>query len=107
VKVHTPETRLVFWHRELPPASAELMAEHTLEANSTPVPGALAYRDELWRRCYQEGMAQARERLEQEIKRLGGDYAHVLSESVESKHDPVRAEAWLHIRLTYMLYREK
>jgi hypothetical protein len=50
-------------------------------------------------------MAQARERLEQEIARLGGHYAHVLDESVDSRHDDVAGEAWLHGRFTYMLYR--
>ena len=51
-------------------------------------------------------MTQSRVRLNQEIVCLGGDYAHVLSESVDSKHDPVRGEAWLHGRFTYMLYRQ-
>jgi len=29
----------------------------------------------------------------------------VLSESVDSKHDPSSSEAWLHGVFTYMLYR--
>jgi hypothetical protein len=51
-------------------------------------------------------MAQVRIRLEQEVTRLGGNYAHVLNESVDSKHDEVTGEAWLHGRFTYMLYRQ-
>jgi hypothetical protein len=51
-------------------------------------------------------MAQVRIRPEQEVARLGGNYAHVRNESVDSKHDEVTGEAWLHGRLTYMLYRQ-
>jgi hypothetical protein len=47
-------TKIVFWHRELPPLEAELVAEHTVEANSHRVPGTLAHRDELWDQCYRE-----------------------------------------------------
>lgn len=36
-----------FWHRELPPIDAEMMAEHFVEANSSRVPGTLAHRDKL------------------------------------------------------------
>src|SRR5579864_1110131 len=73
----------VYWHSELPPLDAEAMGEHVVEATSLRVPGTLAYRDELWERCYESVMAGARARLEQEILRLGGDYAHVLNESVD------------------------
>jgi hypothetical protein len=95
----------VFWHRELPPIDAEVMAEHTVEANSNRVPGTLAHRDELWDRCYQELMANAGSRITDEIGRLGGDYAHVHSESLGAKHDDVAGEAWLHGIFKYMLYR--
>lgn len=94
----------VFWHRELPPIDAELMAPHTVEANSSRVPGTLAHRDELWERCYRELMAAARERIESEIGRLGGAYAHVHGESVGAKHDDVAGEAWLHGTFDYNLY---
>jgi len=43
-------------------------------------------------------MDQAVMRLEEEICRLGGHYAHVLDESIE------KGEAWLHGRFTYMLF---
>lgn len=97
--------KTIYWHRELPPLDAEAIGEHNVEADSRRVPGTLAHRDELWNQCYADLMAQFRTRLEQEIARLGGDYAHVLDESVESKHDPVTSEAWLHGLLIYMLYR--
>jgi hypothetical protein len=45
-------------------------------------------------------MVQTRLRLEQEVARLGGQYAHVLDETVDSRHDPVSGEAWLHGRFT-------
>jgi hypothetical protein len=56
---------------------------------------------------YDELIAQARECLEQEVARLGGHYAHVLDESVDSRHDDVTGEAWLHGRFTYMLYSRR
>ena len=97
--------RTVFWHRDLPPLEAEVLGEHTLEAVSARVPGTLAHRDEIWDRCYAELMAAAHVRLNQEIARLGGHFAHVLHESVDSRHDDVTGEAWLHGRFTYVLYR--
>jgi hypothetical protein len=97
--------KAIYWHRELPPLAAELMGEYIVEATSSRVPGTLAHRDELWNQCYEDLMAQVRSRLEQEILRLRGNYAHVLSESVDSKHDAVSCEAWLHGRFTYTLYR--
>ena len=100
-----PATTGVFWHRELPPIDAEMIAEHTVEADSSRVPGTLAHRDELWDRCYQELMAAAEGRIGHEIGRLGGDYAHVHGESIGAKHDDVAGEAWLHGVFTYMMYR--
>ena len=97
---------VVYWHRDLPPLSAEMMGEHVIEATSGRVPGTLAHRDELWDRCYEDLMAQARSRLEQEIVRLGGICAHVLSESVDSKRDVLTNAAWLHGLFTYVLYRQ-
>jgi hypothetical protein len=98
-------TQKIYWHRELPPFDAEAIGEHVIEASSSRVPGTLEHRDELWDRCYEEVMAQARTRLEQEVARLGGDYAHLLDETVDSKHDPLSGEAWPHGRFTFMLYR--
>ena len=100
-----PTTKGVFWHRELPPIDAEVMTEHTVEANSNRVPGTLAHRDDLWDRCYQELMGNAEDRIAAEIDRLGGDYAHVHGESLGAKHDDVAGEAWLHGVFNYMLYR--
>ena len=96
----------IYWHSELPPLDAEAMGEHIVEATSGRVPGTIAHRDELWERCYEGLMAQARTRLEQEITRLAGSYAHVLSESTDSRHDGATGESWLHGRFTYMLYRQ-
>ena len=95
----------VFWHRNLPPARAEIMGEHVLEAISARIQGTLAHRDELWDACYRSLLVNTEERFAQEIHRLGGDYAHVLEESIDSRHDPVTTEAWLHGRFTYVLYR--
>ena len=96
---------IVFWHRELPPLQAEPIGEHTVEAVSQRVPGTLAHRDEIWDQCYADLMARTRARLDQEIARLGGDFAHVLHESIDSRRDDARGEAWLRGRFTYVLYR--
>jgi hypothetical protein len=98
--------KVIYWHRELPPLDAEAMDEHTLEATSMRVPGTIAHRDELWDRCYADLMANVTTRLEQEVSRLGGNYVHVLAEAVDSKHNDVTNEAWLHGAFRYLLYRK-
>jgi hypothetical protein len=100
----TPHS-LVYWHRDLPPVDADVVDEHVVEATSGRVQGTLLHRDELWDRCYQELMQAAQVRIEQEVARLGGHFAHVLDESVDSKHDDAKGEAWLHGRFSYVLYR--
>ena len=97
--------KIVYWHRELPPLDAEAIAEHTVEATSSRVPGTLAHRDEFWDRCHDELMTETHARLAQEVARLGGHYAHVLGESIDSRHDEASGESWLHGRFTYVLYR--
>lgn len=99
-----PSSRVVFWHRDLPPLDAAVMGEHTVEANSDRVPGTLAHRDDLWDACYQQLMAQAAERVAVEVTRLGGRYAHVHGESIGARHDDAAGEAWLHGTFTYVLY---
>jgi len=99
------EPKTIYWHRELPPVNAQAMGEHVVEASSSHVPDTIARRDELWNRCESELMANACERLAEEIERLGGRCAHVLSESIEPRHNPATGEAWLHGCFTYMLYR--
>ena len=101
----TEQAKVVYWHRELPPVDAEALGEHTLEATSSRVPGTIAHRDGLWNQCKDELMAHTNDRLMEEVARLGGRYAHVLDESIDTKHDPTTGEAWLHGRFTYMLYR--
>jgi hypothetical protein len=100
-----PEAKIVYWHRDLPPLDAEILGEHTVEATSDHVVGSFAHGDELWNRCYESLMAQTRIRLEQEVVRLGGHYAHVLDESIDVKHNEATGEGWLHGRFNYVLYR--
>jgi hypothetical protein len=97
---------MIYWHGQLPPLEAEPMGECVVEATSGRVPGTLAHRDELWDRCYEDLMAKASTRVMQEVNRLGGDSAHVLNESVDSKHDPATGDAWLHGRFDCMVYRQ-
>src|SRR5437867_3187492 len=95
--------KVVYWHRELPPHDADPIGDHTIEATSARVPGTLERRDDLWDRSYQQLMDRARLRLEQEVVRLGGDYAHVLSEDIEPRHDDRTGEAWMYGRFDYEL----
>ncbi len=101
----TDDEQIVYWHRDLPPLNAELMAEHAVEATSSRVASTISHRDELWDRCYVELMNNTEVRLVQEIARLGGHYAHVCSESIDTRHDDATGEAWLHGRFSYVLYR--
>src|SRR5579871_2586804 len=97
---------IIYWHRDLPPLDGEPVEEHVVEAESGHVPGTIAHRDELWDQYYEDLMSRVRIRLEQEVKRLGGSYAHVLDETVDSRHNDAINESWLHGRFTYMLYRQ-
>ena len=106
-RLDPPKHKRIYWHRELPPPDAEILGEHVVEATSLRVSNTMAAHDELWERCYQDLMLQARKRMEQELKRLGGDYAHVLDESVDSRRDDVAGEAWLHGRFNYVLCKRK
>lgn len=98
-------TNAVYWHRELPPLGADPISDHVLEASSSRVPGTIAHRDDLWHVCYDDLMRQTALRLDQEVARLGGDYAHVVDEIIETRHDDVKGEAWLRGRFKYVLYR--
>ncbi len=104
---HDPDAgaKTVFWHRELPPLHAEPLGEHVVEADSMHVSGSLAHRGELWDRCYQDLMARLEERLHQEADRLGGHYAHVYEESIDTRHDDRSGDVWLRGRLEYLLLR--
>ena len=99
--------KTVYWHRELPPLDAAPMGEHSIEAVSRRVRNSLDSRDELWVRYYDDLMDRIRVRLEQEVTRLGGDFAHILNESVDTRHDDRTGQAWLHGAFTYMLYSRK
>jgi hypothetical protein len=97
--------KIVYWHRELPPPDGEVMHEHVIEATSDRVKGAIERHGELWGRCYDGLMEHTRIRLEQEVRRIGGDYAHVLDEHIDSRRDDATGESWLHGRFNYVLYR--
>lgn len=82
-----------------------MLSEHVLEATSNRVRDSLDCRDDLWESCYRILMDNVEARLRQEIHRLGGDCAHVRSESIDSRHHAATGEAWLHGRYDYVLYR--
>jgi len=96
---------LVYWHRELPPLDADAVDEHVIEALSDRVAGHIVRHGDLWDRCHETLMAHTAARLEQEIQRLDGDYAHVIDEHIDSRRDDATSESWLHGRFTYVLYR--
>jgi hypothetical protein len=50
-------------------------------------------------------MTQTRARLVQDVARLGGHYAHVLDEPIDSRHDDATGETWLYDRFAYVLSR--
>jgi hypothetical protein len=99
------DRKIVYWHRELPPLDAEPLGEHTVEANSMRVAGDLAHGGDLWNQCYRDLMAQELLRLDQEVHRLGGDYAHVLEETIGSRRDDRTGEVWLRGCIKYLLLR--
>src|SRR5262245_11157028 len=97
--------KVIYWHRELPPFDAEAMGEPIVEATSCHVFGTLSHRDERWHRCHDDLMAQIRDRLQEEGAGLRGNFAEVLRESIDTRHNAATGEAWLHGRFTYMLFR--
>jgi hypothetical protein len=99
------DEKVVYWHRELPPLNTETIGEHEVEATSAHVKGDLDDRGALWDQCHDSLMARLEDRLRQEISRLGGDYAHVTEESIESHRDDATGESWLRGRLNYSLLR--
>src|SRR4030095_9951930 len=98
-------SKVVYWHEELPPLDGEVIQENAIEAISERVHGSIERHGELWHRCYATLMEHTQHRREQEITRLGGHYAHVLDEHVDSRRDDASGESWLHGRFSYVLYR--
>jgi hypothetical protein len=97
------DRKVIYWHA-LPPLDAERSASMP-SSDQQARARDLAHRGELWDECQQDLMRHVRDRLEQEVARLGGDYAHVMQESLETRRDDVRGEAWLYGRFTYLLLR--
>ena len=97
--------KVVYWHEELPPLDGEVIQENMIEAISDRVPGSIERHGDLWHRCYTTLMEHTQLRLEQEVRRLGGDFAHVLDEHIDSRRDDATGESWLHGRFSYVLYR--
>jgi hypothetical protein len=98
--------KVVYWHLDLPPLSADVCGDDTIEATSHRVPASLSHRDDAWDRCYKDLMDQARVTLEQEVARRGGDYAHVKDELIDTRHNEAKGEIWLYGRFRYVMYRE-
>ena len=99
------DQKTVYWHRDLPPLDGEILQEHVVEATSDRVSGSIVRSGDLWDQCYASLLAHTTDRLVQEVSRLGGHYAHVLDEHIDSKRDDLTNESWLHGRFSYVLYR--
>jgi len=95
--------RIVYWHRELPPSAADVIGDGEVEADSRRVAGTLVNREHLWEQHRVELTEAARTRLEQEVRRRGGRYAHVLSEAIDVKRNDTTGETWLHGRFGYVM----
>lgn len=96
---------VVYWHRDLPPLDAEAMDEHVVEAQSPRVAGLVERHGPLWDQSHAALMAAIEARIRQELARLGGDYAHVMDEHVDSRRDDATSESWLHGRVSFVMYR--
>jgi len=79
-------TNIIYWHRELPPIAASpwvsMWWRRTARASQ-----AIAHRDELWDQYYEDLMSNVGVRLEQEVRRLGGNLCALLDETVDSRHN--------------------
>jgi hypothetical protein len=104
IAIAAPE-KIVYWHRELPPLSAEVFGEDTIEATSGRVATTLSHRDAAWETCYADLMERTRLRLEQEVARRGGRYAHIRDETIASRSDEAKGESWLYGRFRYTISR--
>ena len=98
------DPKIVYWRRELPPLSEQVEGEHEVTATSARVHASWAERDALWGRCYEDLMTRARERIAQEVVRLGGSCAHVLDEAITSRRDDAAEEMWLTGSFRFVLY---
>ena len=96
--------QIVCWRRELPPLSEQIEGEHEVTATSERIHASWAERDALWGRCTDSLMARARERITQEVLRLGGTCAHVVDEAVTSRRDDGAEEFWLEGRFSFVMY---
>jgi hypothetical protein len=101
---HAPPEQRVYWHRELPPLSAEVESEHVVEAESQRVPNHFGDRDALWAPCYDDLKLAAERRIVQELERKGGWCARVADEDVHSRVNDAEGTYWLVGRFTYVQY---
>jgi hypothetical protein len=95
---------IVYWRRELPPSSEQMEGEHEITAGSDRVHYSYAERSALWGRCYESLMSHLRERIIQEVARLGGSCAHVTDEAIRARQDDAAGEFWLEGTFRFVMY---
>lgn len=97
----------IYWHRDLPPLSEQIEGEHFIDAESDHVAARFADRDAAWWECHASLMRRLETRLLQEIERLGGTCAHVLTETITTKTDDKTGHYFLKGVIAYILYRHE
>ncbi len=95
----------LFWHRDLPPVGATPLPVELLEAHSTPVPFHWAGRETHWVEARPDYDRIVRERLLQELDRLGADFAHIVDEHIEEHVDATTQTFTLRGNVRYIPYR--
>ncbi|MBA3538980.1 MAG: hypothetical protein H0T79_05070 [Deltaproteobacteria bacterium] len=96
--------QLVYWHRDLPPLSEQLEGEHEVTAISDRVQFSYANQNTLWKQCHEQLMAHGEDRIRQEVQRLGGSCARVLTEEVTSQRNDATQEFWLAGRFRFVMF---
>lgn len=98
------EPRLIYWHRDLPPLSEQMEGEHEVSATSERVHFSWADQSTQWKECHEQLMANGEDRMRQEVNRLGGSCARVLTEEVTSHRDDATQEFWVAGRFRFLMY---
>jgi hypothetical protein len=98
-------TERVYFHRAWPPVDARPVGEGFVEARTTPVRSSHDERTAHWAAAQTELDALSRSRIEQELDRLGADFAHVFEEHVEDHVDPGADTFQLRGRYRFVTYR--
>jgi hypothetical protein len=99
------DKQIVYWHHDLPPFEAFVLDEYAIDIDGVRVPGTRVLRDEVLEWCRADLQRRCVARLEREVQRLDGHYAHVFCERIDATRDEAKDETWLHGRFRFSVYR--